>query len=51
MCLGLGLGCIWVGCRVREMGRVAVNGEVVGDPGVKVDILTDIVFANGKGWG
>ena len=32
-----------------EMGRVTVNGEVAGDPGVKVDILTDIVVANGEG--
>ena len=32
-----------------EMGRVTVNGEVAGDPGVKVDILTDIIVANGKG--
>lgn len=31
-----------------EMGRVTVNGEVATDPAVKVDLLTDIVVANGE---
>lgn len=31
-----------------EMGRVTVNGEVAKDPGIKVDLLTDIVVANGE---
>ncbi|CAN0159321.1 unnamed protein product [Ectocarpus sp. 4 AP-2014] len=30
-----------------EMGRVTVNGVVARDPGIKVDLLTDIVVANG----
>ena len=31
-----------------EMGRVTVNGVVAKDPAVKVDLLTDIVVANGE---
>ncbi|CAN0237331.1 unnamed protein product, partial [Ectocarpus sp. 13 AM-2016] len=31
-----------------EMGRVTVNGVVARDPGIKVDLLTDIVVANGE---
>lgn len=31
-----------------EMGRVTVNGVVATDPGIKVDLLTDIVVANGE---
>ncbi|CAM9764630.1 unnamed protein product [Ascophyllum nodosum] len=43
-------------CRVSDketceilvaMGRVTVNGVVAQDPGMKVDILTDIIVANG----
>lgn len=52
MLLGLGLGCgitVRLDCRVRVMGRVAVNDEVAGGTGVKVDTLTDIVVTNGKG--
>eukprot|EP00903_Cladosiphon_okamuranus_P012446 g11657.t1 len=30
-----------------EMGRVTVNGEVAKDPAIKVDLLTDIIVANG----
>ncbi|CAN0349355.1 unnamed protein product, partial [Hapterophycus canaliculatus] len=30
-----------------EMGRVTVNGEKATDPGIKVDLMTDIVVANG----
>ena len=44
-------------CRVSDketceilvaMGRVTVNGVVAQDPGMKVDILTDIIVANGE---
>lgn len=45
----VGLGWIGLGCRVSEMRRVTMNGGVAGDPGVKVDILTDVVVAAGKG--
>lgn len=31
-----------------EMGRVTVNGVVARDPAAKVDLLTDIVVANGE---
>ena len=30
------------------MGRVTFNGVVVQDPGIKVDVLTDIIVANGE---
>ncbi|CAN0099638.1 unnamed protein product, partial [Scytosiphon promiscuus] len=30
-----------------EMGRVTVNGEKATDPGIKVDLMTDIIVANG----
>lgn len=44
-------------CRVSDkdtceilvaMGRVTVNGVVVQDPGIKVDVRTDIIVANGE---
>lgn len=44
-------------CRVSDketceilvaMGRVTVNGEVVEDPGIKVDILSDTIVASGE---
>lgn len=44
-------------CRVSDkdtceilvaMGRVTVNGVVVQDPGMKVDVLTDMIVANGE---
>lgn len=31
-----------------EMGRVTVNGDMAKDPGIKVDLLTDIIVANGE---
>lgn len=34
-----------------EMGRVTVNGVVARDPAIKVDLLTDIVVANGENRG
>lgn len=34
-----------------EMGRVTVNGEKATDPGIKVDLMTDVIVANGEIFG